>query len=44
MVMPDGMSGRDSPSSCSRRSPRLKVIFTSGYSAEAGDGPPCSKG
>jgi CheY-like chemotaxis protein len=35
MVMPEGMTGRDLANQLKKRKPELKVIFTSGYSAEA---------
>jgi CheY-like chemotaxis protein len=34
MVMPDGMTGSDVAAQLRKRKPELKVIFTSGYSAE----------
>jgi PAS domain S-box-containing protein len=34
MVMPEGMTGSDVAAQLRRRKPELKVIFTSGYSAE----------
>jgi PAS domain S-box-containing protein len=34
MVMPDGMTGRDLAAELKARKPELKVIYTSGYSAE----------
>jgi CheY-like chemotaxis protein len=34
MVMPEGMTGSDVAAQLRRRKPDLKVIFTSGYSAE----------
>lgn len=37
MVMPEGMTGRDLAAQLKKRQPGLKVIFTSGYSAEAMD-------
>jgi CheY-like chemotaxis protein len=39
MVMPQGMSGLDLARELNKRQPELKVIFSSGYSAEiVGDG------
>ncbi|MEW6306880.1 MAG: response regulator [Verrucomicrobiota bacterium] len=38
MVMPDGMSGADVAEALRARKPALKVIYTSGYSAEAASG------
>jgi two-component system cell cycle sensor histidine kinase/response regulator CckA len=35
MVMPDGMNGRELAEQLKTRKPGLKVIFSSGYSAEA---------
>jgi CheY-like chemotaxis protein len=35
MVMPEGMSGSDVATQLRKRKPELKVIFSSGYSAEA---------
>jgi CheY-like chemotaxis protein len=34
MVMPEGMTGSDVAAQLRKRKPELKVIFTSGYSAE----------
>ena len=34
MVMPDGMTGSEVAAQLRKRKPELKVIFTSGYSAE----------
>jgi two-component system cell cycle sensor histidine kinase/response regulator CckA len=34
MVMPDGMSGKDLAAQLEAKSPNLRVLFTSGYSAE----------
>jgi two-component system cell cycle sensor histidine kinase/response regulator CckA len=34
MVMPEGMTGRDLARQLKTRDPRLRVIYTSGYSAE----------
>ena len=39
MIMPDGMTGRDLAKQLLTRNPDLKVIYTSGYSAES-EGPP----
>ena len=35
MIMPDGMTGRDVAKQLLARNPRLKVIYTSGYSAHS---------
>ena len=34
MIMPDGMTGRDLAKQLLTRNPRLKVIYTSGYTAD----------
>ena len=44
LVMPDGMTGRQLARQLQSEKPALKVIYTSGYSAEAGDGPPLLEG
>ena len=44
LVMPDGMSGFDLASRLQAEKPELKVVFTSGYSARAGKGPPLIEG
>ena len=44
MVMPDGMTGRQLARQLQSEKPALKVIYTSGYSAEAGEGPPLIDG
>jgi two-component system, cell cycle sensor histidine kinase and response regulator CckA len=38
MVMPHGMTGRELAVELQQRNPQLKVIFTSGYSAELASG------
>jgi len=35
MIMPDGMTGRDLAKQLLTRNPRLKVIYTSGYTADS---------
>jgi CheY-like chemotaxis protein len=35
MVMPEGLNGRELADQLKKRSPELKVIFSSGYSAES---------
>ncbi len=35
LVMPDGVSGRDLAEQLQKQSPKLKVVFTSGYSTDA---------
>ncbi len=45
MVMPDGMSGRELARRLKQGNPRLKVIYTSGYSAAiTGEVPPLTEG
>jgi len=44
LVMPDGMSGFDLASVLQAEKPGLRVVFTSGYSAMAGKGPPLIEG
>ena len=44
MVMPDGMTGRELAERLQAEKPELKVIFTSGYNADAGKGPPLIEG
>jgi two-component system, cell cycle sensor histidine kinase and response regulator CckA len=44
LVMPDGMSGFDLASRLQAEKPELKIVFTSGYSAGAGKGPPLIEG
>jgi two-component system, cell cycle sensor histidine kinase and response regulator CckA len=44
LVMPDGMSGFDLASRLQAEKPELKVVFSSGYSARAGKGPPLIEG
>jgi len=39
LVMPDGVTGRQLARQLQSEKPDLKVIYTSGYSAEAGEGP-----
>ncbi|MGA2177574.1 MAG: response regulator [Verrucomicrobiota bacterium] len=44
LVMPDGISGFDLASRLQGEKPELKVIFSSGYNAETGKGPPLIEG
>jgi PAS domain S-box-containing protein len=44
LVLPEGMSGFDLAGRLQAEKPQLKVIFTSGYSAKAGQGPPLIEG
>jgi two-component system cell cycle sensor histidine kinase/response regulator CckA len=44
LVMPDGMSGFELAGRLQAEKPALKVVYTSGYSARAGKGPPLIEG
>jgi PAS domain S-box-containing protein len=44
LVMPEGMTGLELAQRLLKERPRLKVVYTSGYPARAGDGPPLMEG
>jgi two-component system, cell cycle sensor histidine kinase and response regulator CckA len=44
LVMPEGINGFDLAKTLQGEKPGLKVVFTSGYAAKAGEGPPLFEG